>query len=242
MLATTDDSQKERFFILSLASVILQSSKPAEIFIFVDPINEDKEYQNKLKLLSNIKDYCKIASLDKTIANALVATESIKVHTIINDRIKGQYYARNKAAELTSCKYIANQDDDDISSESRIQKQLQCIDEGGLAVYSSHIRMSDNSLFQHDSREFDFKGDGIASLLTYTSIVKRHPFLDVRSRADVEFRERLKNIYGLKCIRHMDDVLLLMRGSAVTVSTIFETERRYAFDFFYHSIAQATFS
>lgn len=242
VLATTDDCQKEEFFILSLASIILQSLEPVEIFVFVDPIKEDKTYQNKLKLLSNIEDYCKNASLDKTIAKALVSTASIKKHIFINDHIKGQYYARNKAAELTSCKYIANQDDDDISSYERIQKQIKCIENGGLAIYSSHLRISLNSLYQHDSRQYDFKGDGIASLLTYTDIVKRHPFLDVRSRADVEFRERLKKMYGSKCIHHMPEVLLLMRGASDTVSNKFETDRSVAFEFFYDSIAKSVFS
>jgi hypothetical protein len=237
VIATTDDRRNEQLLICSLASAMLQSVSPKEIYIFIDPVKNDLEYSDHLKTFlqhNSLARYFNNTSILKRL-------ESIKIAITVNHNVKGQYFARNKAAHLTNCDFLAIQDDDDISSFDRFKTQINSIQLGALAVYGSHLRISNEGNYQHDSREFLFKGDGIATLFVYAETIRRNPFLEVRSRADVEFRNRIKISYGHKSVIFLPDILMLMRGSSQTVSSNFEISFKDAFDHFYEEIANHAF-
>jgi hypothetical protein len=93
-----------------------------------------------------------------------------------------------------------------------------------VAVYAGHLRLSEaTGLPQPDGPGGGFIGDGITTLLVRRSTaMELGGFYPVRSRGDVEFRERLRRRYGAARLVELDAPLYLMRGSAGTVSSGFE--------------------
>ena len=238
VVAVTDDRRNQELFLSSILSICLQTMPPKEVYVFVDPVFSDSDYSKGL--INNLvnKNFDFFIQLNETCRNIL---NSIDFIVEVNSFVRGQYYARNQAIANTCCKYVAIQDDDDLSDKNRLKFQFELISKGGLLVYNKHLRISTLGYYQHDSREYNFLGDGIATLFTYTDVVKRHPFLYVKSRADVEFRERIRQIYGNSSIVTSDKLSLLMRGASDTVSSKFEHEHKKAFESFYLSIKNNCF-
>ncbi|QEY32374.1 glycosyltransferase [Synechococcus sp. RSCCF101] len=232
VIASTDREGAERFLFLSLLSVMAQSSMPEEVFVFIDPVFGNHTHSMWLKDEISSKRFLDAWDLDQ-----LAPLRGIPIRVFVNDTIRGQYYARNTAAAMASTTYIANQDDDDFSDFTRLHSQIESLGQGGLISYGAHVRISEEGSFQHDSRDFFFKGDGIASLCTYVNLVRLNPFLEVRSRGDVEFRERIILKYGSESVRRLNRILLLMRGASQSVSSRFETMHSKAFAHFYDEIS-----
>ena len=237
VMATTDDIRKLSLIEMSILSVLIQTKPPKEIIVFIDPVHQiDSDIQILISRLC-------IAELRQNYPWAFVGVyKEISIKVVANKNVKGQYYARNRAAAISTSKYFFNQDDDDLSSEIRFEKQINTLKSGSLINYGLHIRISEDNSILQDSRDLEFFGDGIATLATTTELVRKNPFLELRSRADVEFRDRIKKRYGSSSISNIDQVLLLMRGSNSSVSSQFEHENAYRLKYFYQNISDNFFS
>jgi hypothetical protein len=148
----------------------------------------------------------------------------------------GQYASRNLAIGLAKGKFIAINDDDDISHPQRLATQVSCMLQRSSAkyVYGSHLRISDSAVFQWDGNSAgEILGDSLASSVWHRSVFDDIGFfLEARSRGDVEFRTRFLRTYICKdALIKLEAPLLIMRGASATVSNKAE--------FFYRSATQA---
>ncbi|MFQ6539592.1 MULTISPECIES: glycosyltransferase [Aphanothece] len=137
---------------------------------------------------------------------------------------RGQYACRNLAIDATTAEVIAIQDDDDLSHPLRLERQWQALQGGGLASYAQHIRLDETSgKPQADGDGSRVVGDGITTLMVRRSTaVALGGFYPVRSRGDVEFRNRLQRRYGEAALHWLEQPLYLMRGAPTTISSGFE--------------------
>ncbi|MEB3266021.1 MAG: glycosyltransferase family A protein [Cyanobacteriota bacterium] len=190
---------------LAIESLLMQTAPPHEILIIDDGSSRS--------LIFDLEQHLNRTGHSSTL---------IRYHR--NDSNQGQYRCRNMASTMTQLPFIAIQDDDDISHPRRLETQWKAISAGCLAHYCSHIRINgETGQLQADGDSKRIIGDGIATLFIDRDVISRlGGFYPVRSRGDVEFRARLKQVYGESSIVHSPKPLYLMRGSAATVSSSFE--------------------
>ncbi len=138
---------------------------------------------------------------------------------------QGQYACRNLGLEQMTGTVLAIHDDDDISHPLRLERQWMALQEPAcVAVYARHLRLDQaNGAPQGDGHGSQFFGDGITTLMVPRSVaLELGGFYPVRSRGDVEFRERLERRYGVGSVRRLAEPLYLMRSGSGTVSSSFE--------------------
>lgn len=237
IIGATDNINKYHYLQASVHSILSQSWPPAEIRIYIDPATDNSDF--KAELLHFRQDL-----LGKNLISADEDSISVglpKMYLIFNRRIRGQYFARNHGARSSSCTYFFNQDDDDYSCPERIEMQINALQSGSLVCYGRHIRISESCMVQQDCRQGTFWGDGIASLACPRELVCSNPFLEIKSRGDVEFRNRISVRYGPHAIKNISTTLMLMRGSMGSVSSQFEHTHQLAFDCFYQQIDSGYF-
>lgn len=136
------------------------------------------------------------------------------------DRNSGPYVGRNIALSQAQGDFIAIQDSDDWSHPQRLEAQLAVFaaqPEAQLTT-TSHMRIDRSGRVQLE-RNFSLFGDG-----TMTSMFRRSvfdlvgPFAAVRSRGDVEFRERLRSYFGHQAIAAVPLAMVLCLGESRTLS------------------------
>ncbi|MEM9369721.1 MAG: glycosyltransferase family A protein, partial [Pseudomonadota bacterium] len=132
----------------------------------------------------------------------------------------GPYLCRNFALSLTRGSFVAIQDADDVSHPQRLEHQVAVMSKNSdvQLVTSDHLRIDPRGWpqFEHGFKLF---GDGTMSSLFRREVFHRlGPFLKVRSRGDVEFRERIRRCLGAQSIQHIGFPLLLCHASAQTLS------------------------
>ncbi|CAM4092563.1 hypothetical protein BOTU111922_22745 [Bordetella tumulicola] len=158
----------------------------------------------------------------------LVDSKAIEDIALLDSRIKfirmvknsGPYVCRNRALEIATGEFIAIQDGDDYAHPQRFEKQVAAFLQDPLLrlCTASHVRVDSMARFQFE-HSLELRGDG-----TMTSMFRRDVFnalggfAQVRSRGDVEFRERLKASYGKHTYTHIDYPLLYCFATAASLS------------------------
>lgn len=200
---------------LSLDSIVNQSYQNLEI-IFVD---DDSTY----------KDRGKLAPLVARYQNAKF---------IQSKENSGPYVSRNIALEHATGKFIAIQDADDFSHPQRLEIQLEALSkkhQSALSV-SQHVRIDKFGTIQFEAG-FKALGDGtMTSVYNKDVFEKVGLFLKVRSRGDVEMRQRIINKCGAFSYIQLDYPLVYCFADANTLSQSVARNRQGALSLFREQI------
>jgi hypothetical protein len=143
-----------------------------------------------------------------------------RIRYIRSDRNLGPYVGRNLALEQASGEYIAIQDADDFSHPDRFAVQIeQFVTHPNLMVCASrHLRFDLNGRPQLE-HGFQLRGDGTMSSMFRKSVFDLiGPFALVRSRGDVEFRERVRKALGPQAYRQLECPLVFCFSGPATLS------------------------
>ena len=143
-----------------------------------------------------------------------------RIRYIRSDRNLGPYLGRNLALEQASGEYIAIQDSDDFSHPDRFAVQIeQFVAHPNLMVCATrHLRFDLNGRPQLE-HDFQLRGDGTMSSMFRKSVFDLiGPFAPVRSRGDVEFRERAKKALGPQAYRQLECPLVFCFSGPATLS------------------------
>jgi hypothetical protein len=150
------------------------------------------------------------------------AGRSIRV--IRNSESVGPYTSRNKAIALSIGRFIAFQDDDDVSHPQRLSLQLhRLIQTKCKLLTSQHIRFDENSRLQMDL-ETSFLSDGpVTTVMERATFDELGGFKQVRSRGDVEYRARCISRFGLSAYYVINAPLYYALGKSDTLSSSYES-------------------
>lgn len=193
------------FYLEQSINSILNQNYPNIEVIVIDDCS-DLETSEAIKTLCDIK-----------------SGKNIQYHR--NETNVGQYLSRNTAIAMAKGKFIAIQDDDDVSHPERIATQVRAIaNNEALACFSQHVRYSDSgTLSVDDPRNLLALGDGPATLMFKRTLIQLiGGFRNYRSRGDIDFRTRIETIVGKSAITRVDVPLYFMRSSLTTVSSLYE--------------------
>ena len=163
------------------------------------------------------------ASTDSTKEEVRAYENGPRPLTIIqNQRNLGPYASRNAALKHAKGDYVAIQDADDISHPRRIEKQARVLMERDtlVAVTATHTRVDDKGVLQLENTG-ELLGHGPMTLMFRASIVEEiGPFLEVRTRGDLEFIDRVRCRWGDRSRRHLDEMLLCAQSRESSNSKI----------------------
>jgi hypothetical protein len=225
---------------LPIISVLLTVHNPDETYLrmAIASILQQTASDVEIVLIDDGTPYPASARIEEELLRQVNSTSHRRrtYQYLRNQKSIGQYASRNLAIALAKGEFIAINDDDDISHPQRLATQVSCMLPKSSAkyVYGSHIRISDNVVFQWDGNETgEVLGDSLASSVWHRSVFSEIGFfLEARSRGDVEFRSRFLRTYLCKdALIKLKPPLLIMRGAPATVSNKAE--------FFYRSATQA---
>jgi hypothetical protein len=143
---------------------------------------------------------------------------------IRNQKNSGQYVSRNTAMNaMPDAEFYAIQDDDDVSHPDRLRIQYDFMRENSEVALclAQQVRFNKDMVYVPDRvnpLDFDF---GPASSFYKKEIVKKiGGFMNVRSRGDVEFINRIKNTIGNDSIGFLKIPLYIMRSDLSSVSSV----------------------
>lgn len=182
---------------LALDSIQSQNYQPVEIFV----IDDASTSGNEQAIAALCKPY-KNVTLIRLEANA------------------GPYVGRNLALEQARGTFIAIHDCDDWAHPARLSAQVAAFEENHFLqlVTCPHIRIDQQGRVQLESG-FRILGDG-----PMTSMFRREvfdtlgPFANVRSRGDVEMRERIRDYYGSHALKELQWPMMLCFADTGTLS------------------------
>ncbi|MDO6523492.1 glycosyltransferase family A protein [Shimia thalassica] len=132
----------------------------------------------------------------------------------------GPYVGRNLALDIAKGDFIAIHDSDDFAHPQLFEAQLEAFEEGSeiRLVSSEHIRVDKAGCVQLE-RNFEIFGDGPMTSMFRRSIFDEiGKFAEVRSRGDVEMRERLRSFYGGHAIKALPIPMKLCFADSSTLS------------------------
>lgn len=195
---TTTKNPNINLLMLSIQSIRKQSYKNIEIIIIDDCSDNSIEIQQSIRSFSDIIYY----------------------RSDINN---GTYISRNLAIKMSTGEFIAFQDDDDVSHPQRIEYQIRKFCNSDVAVMTvSHVRFDSNAKMQVDI------GTNVISDGPVTMVVRKKIFdlvglfKPLRSRGDVEFRERCRHLLSEGSLVEEEIPLYYAYGSHQTLSSSFE--------------------
>ncbi len=195
----------------SVGSILAQISAAIEI-ILVDDCSEDEFSQA----------YRDIAETDDRITYLRGGTNT------------GPYLGRNLALHHARGTFVAIQDADDFAHPERFAFQLARFAEAPQlqACSTTHIRFDRNACpqFEHGMK---LVGDGTMSTMFRRSLFDElGPFAAVRSRGDVEYRERIRKAFGPGAFRLFPCPMQFCFAAPSTLSHTIARERgQYLADF-----------
>lgn len=182
---------------LSLRSVIQQTHGDFELFLVDD--GSDPNLAERLAAAAEVDERIRYIRLPKNV---------------------GPYMGRNLVLEQASGEFIAIQDADDFSHPDRFAVQLRLFAEHPslMACASRHLRFDLDGQLQLE-HDFQLRGDGtMSSMFRRSAFELTGPFVPVRSRGDVEFRERVKKAFGPHAYRELACPLVFCFSGPATLS------------------------
>lgn len=164
-----------------------------------------------------------------------VAPEAIGEAALVDGRFRfhrmarnaGPYECRNWALRNSDAPFVAINDGDDFSHPQRFAVQVAALTRFPDARLSTtaHIRI-DREGYPQLEGNLDIRGDAPGtSLYRRAAFEECGPFASVRSRGDVEFRERVRALAGSDAIRHDPCPLLYCLASPASLSNTVESGR-----------------
>ena len=141
----------------------------------------------------------------------------------------GPYVARNRALEEARGAYIAIQDADDFSHSGRFARQAAVLRDHPdvLATASKHIRFDEWARPQLQ-KNMRLLSDGTMTTMFRREVFERlGPFVQTRSRGDVEYRERIRQAFGPAAFRETQCPLVIAYGAPMTLSNSIAREKAH---------------
>lgn len=181
----------------SLASVLDQTHGNLEVFV-VDDASEPR----------NGAEVQAVAESDPRVTYMCMAVNS------------GPYMGRNRAIAAATGEFLAIQDADDWSHPYRFAEQLAVFAESAATqlVTTPHIRIDRAGRIQMEA-DFTILGDGpMTSMFRRSAFDEVGPFAPVRSRGDVEMRERMRAYFGGHALRELELPMMLCFADSATLS------------------------
>ena len=232
----------KQFDIMDIFDCVLSPSKSLsdlrsfeKVSVIITTYNPDLDFLNRsIKSIINqtyknieiiVIDDCSDISISYEIEGLCRGKDFQDIRYFRNERNVGQYVSRNIAIAYASGTLIAIQDDDDVSHPQRLEKQVNAILNSGCSVcFTNHIRYSDSGFLSIDDPQHGLVfGDGPASLLFKKQIISKiGGFRSFRSRGDIDFRTRVKNILGEGSVKNLNIPLYFMRSSLKSISSLYE--------------------
>ena len=190
---------------LSLASVLAQSHGNLEVFV----VDDASEPENSAAIRAAVEGDPRVSYLRMPVNS-------------------GPYMGRNRAIAMASGAFVAIQDADDWSHPDRFAAQIAAFAQSPVTqmVTTPHIRIDRHGRVQMEAN-FAILGDG-----PMTSMFRREvfeavgPFAPVRSRGDVEMRERLRAYYGNHALTELALPMMLCFADSATLSQKTKSEKR----------------
>ena len=202
----------------SIRSMVLQTYRPLELLIIDDG--------SDATTAAAIREVCERWQRESDLI----------IRNLRNAKSVGQYGCRNIGIQEACGQYIAIQDDDDISNPKRIECQVEALsrDDAARAAHVKHIRIHEAAGIMMDGDDLmSIEGDAPASFMWDRTVFRDvGPFLETKSRGDIEFKRRMIRKLDTRSIISIDHPLLLMRGAMNTVSAQTEYVHRGALDSF----------
>lgn len=213
---TTTHNPDIELFQLSVESIMKQNNVNIQLIV-VDDLSDD-EYSKKIKKVLSSFSGCG------------------EIEYYKNKKNIGQYSSRNFAINKAKGNYIAIQDDDDISHPDRLRLQVDRLKNNPncLACHTLHLRISAESNLMLDGNSiFSIYGDAPVSFVWRKKVFDEiGGFLAVKTRGDIEFRQRMQQFYGGSSIAVIDAPLVYMRGAMSTISSSKEYSHKNALSLF----------
>lgn len=189
---------------LSLASVLEQSHGNIEVFV----VDDASEPENSAEIRAAVEGDPRVSYLRMPVNS-------------------GPYMGRNRAIAAASGAFVAIQDADDWSHPHRFAAQIAAFAQSPVTqmVTTPHIRIDRHGRIQMEA-EFTILGDG-----PMTSMFRREVFdavglfAQVRSRGDVEMRERLRAYYGNHALTELALPMMLCFADSATLSQKTKSEK-----------------
>lgn len=157
-------------------------------------------------------------------AQALLASlAGPRVRLLRNPQNGGVYQCRNLGVAAARGAYVAFHDADDIAHPQRIQLQLETLlaTPGCQLCFANHMRFDAEGCVQLEINpdRLTVLGDGpVTALLRRRTLEIVGPFVEVRTRGDIEMRQRLEKCFGKQAIRHVPAPLMYCAGGPGTLS------------------------
>src|SRR5690606_12006303 len=144
------------------------------------------------------------------------AARDQRVIHLSSGRNAGPYVCRNLALAKARGQFIAIQDCDDYAHPQRLAHQLDLLARrDAMACYTGHVRVADEGQIVPENHG-ELIGEGPMTLMIRRRVVDDLGyFMPVRSRGDVEHRERMIAYYGSHRVLLDDAVLLFARDSKI---------------------------
>lgn len=182
----------------------------------------EQTYQNiEIILVDDASD----AELADGVAEA--AKLDPRIRHVRSARNSGPYHGRNLALEICTGDYVAIHDGDDIAHPQRLEFQVRSL--AGEPTFQmasgGHLRIDLQGQVQFE-HTLELVGDGTMTSIFRKSLFDRvGGFAQVRSRGDVEFRERVRRSLGDHVISHTPVPLMFCLASPASLSNM--TAARY---------------
>ena len=193
---------------LSIVSILAQTHAAVEIFV-VDDASEAESSQAIQAMLATF------AAADR----ARIDYSRLEVNS-------GPYVGRNLALRRARGAFIAIQDADDWSHPQRFEAQLAAFAATPelRLVTSPHVRIDRFGAVQMEAG-FTVFGDGpMTSMFRRDLFDEIGGFANIRSRGDVEMRERIRSYYGGHVLQELQMPCMLCFADSATLSQKTKTE------------------
>lgn len=206
-----------------LVSVVLtaRDPDPALLSLAINSILDQSHGNTELLLVDD-------GSAEPAVLEA-VATQDYRIRLLRGERNTGPYAARNRAIAEARGEFIAIQDADDVSHPDRIARQVTAFaDPAVMACAAGAMRFDAAGRLQiaHDGRLF---GDGTMSTTFRRSVFDQlGPFAAVRSRGDVEYRERIRRTLGEEALATIACPLVFCGSSPRSLSNVVQRDSGWA--------------
>ncbi|MDR6951340.1 hypothetical protein J2X65_000688 [Ancylobacter sp. 3268] len=194
--------------------VSVYNPDPALLASALDSLTRQTYRNLEIILVDDASDQVPAAAIEQ------LATRDPRIVFLRLPRNSGPYVARNRALEIATGDFVAIHDGDDYAHPQRLEVQVGTLARSPILrlCTNAHLRIDRLARLQFE-HTLELLGDG-----TMTSMFRREVFgviggfAPVRSRGDVEFRERLEAAYGAHAHAHVECPLTFCFATPASLS------------------------